>query len=240
MRFIPLVFLSFYVTLASLAQAETSPGPAQIVVIGTGSVTAVPDQAVITLGARHFGKTAGEALTKTNADTAAILERLQQSGIDARDMQTSSLRLSAVWGEYKRAGDGTPAAPKGFEASNDITVTLRNLNTLGEVLDAVVADGANAFSGFQFGVQNRAPLEARARSAAVADAMAKAESYARDAGVTLGAVRLITEDLSLGSGFPPAVAEMAMARSGGVPVAQGEITVSAHIKMVFAAEGAKD
>lgn len=235
MRLIPLIFMALLAVSAGVSSAQESAAKAQIVVIGHGSATAVPDQATLRLGARYFGKSAQEALSETSARTEAILARLSTSGIAARDVQTSSVRLNPVWGDYKRGENGEPVPPLGFEASNDITAIVRDLTQLGTLLDAVAGDGANSFSGFQFGLQNRAPLEAQARSRAVADAMEKAEEYATDAGIKLGEVLVITEELGGGGGFPAPVAEMAMARSGGVPIAQGEIDITAQVKMIFSA-----
>ena len=152
-------------------------------------------------------------------------------------MQTSSLSLRPVWGDYARDEQGVALPPIGFEASNQIRATLRDLDALGALLDQVARDGANAFSGFRFGLSDSAPFEAQARTRAIEDARAKAEQYARDAGVTLGDVVLITEELGGGGGdFGPPVMEMAAARSAPVPVAAGEITLSHTIKVVFAAE----
>ena len=85
-------------------------------------------------------------------------------------------------------------------------------------------------------MQDRAPLEARARSRAVEDAFDKARDYAYDAQIELGDVMVLTEEISGDAGYRAPVAEMAMARSGGVPIAQGEITARAQIKIIFAAK----
>lgn len=235
MRFLTLISTILFIFSTLGALAEQDAPTARITVIGSGAVSAAPDQAVITLGARHFGKSAAEALAQTSKDTAAILSRLQSAGVPPSDMQTSSLSLNPVWGEYRRSEDGAPLPPVGFEASNQVTATLNDLSGLGELLDLVAQDGANSFSGFRFGLSDPAPYEAQARTAAIADARAKAAQYARDAGLTLGAVVLITEEMGGGNDFPPPIMEMAAARSAPVPVAAGEITISRSIKVIFSA-----
>lgn len=233
MRLLTLNSVIFICFLSVSAMAQTAVEGARLVVIGSGAASAAPDQAIISLGARHFGKTATEALSQTSTDTAAILARLQAAGVAAQDMQTASLNLRPVWDEYARDKAGEPLPPTGFEASNQITATLRDLGNLGSLLDQVAREGANALSGFRFGIADQTPLEAEARSAAIADARMKAEQYARDAGVTLGGLVLITEQLGGGGDFGPPVMEMAAARSAPVPIAAGEITVRRSVKVIF-------
>lgn len=220
-------------SVQALSADESTPS-AQLVVIGEAQVSTQPDKAVITLGARHSAKNAADALSKTNDAVAAILSRMTKMGVDSKDMQTSSLNLNPIWGKSSRYEDGEFVPPIGFEASNTVHVTIRDLSKLGEVLDKVARDGANSFSGFRFGLIDPQPAQDEARKGAILDARRKGELYAAAAGVTLGEVLLITEDLNGGSGFPPPVMEMAAARSGGVPIAQGDVTQSASVKVIFA------
>lgn len=225
------VFLVIFALAAPLHADETS-ALRQIVVIGEGSASAAPDKAVITLGARHRAKSASEALAETSAAVTAILSRMTQMGIDPKDMQTSQLSLNPVWDHSKRYEDGEQPEPVGFEAANTVRVTLRDLDQLGQVLDQVARDGANSFSGFHFGLIDSQPVQDAARRDAVADARRKAELYAEAAGVDLGDILLLTEEMG-GARFDPPMAEMAVARSAPVPVAQGEITQNARVKIVF-------
>lgn len=216
-----------------MAQSEIAQG--RLVVIGEGQASAAPDKAVITMGARHFGKTASEAMAKTSKSTAAILSRLQKAGIDPKDIQTSSLSLNPIWKDRKySASPEEEQGPDGFEASNRLRATLRDLDMLGALLDEVTRDGANVFSGFALGLQNPEPIKDIARKNAVADARRKAELYAEAAGVGLGQVIMISEDQNTGGGYPPPMMEMAASRSAPVPIAQGEISMSASIKIIFA------
>ena len=229
---IPLVF-AMSTSIAGQVTAQQASTQRTIVVLGEGQISAPPDKAVITLGARHSAKTAAQALEQTSVAVAAILSRMESLGIEARDMQTSSLNLNPIWGKSSRYEDGEIVPPIGFEASNSISVTLRDLDKLGEVLDQVTQEGANAFSGFRFGLSDPEPILDEARKAAVLDARRKAELLATAAGVSLGDVLLITEDLNGGGGYPPPVMEMSSARSTSVPIAQGEVSQRASVKVVF-------
>ncbi|MGB7317877.1 MAG: SIMPL domain-containing protein [Planktotalea sp.] len=221
------------VLAAPLAAQEQEPR-AQIVVIGAGEVSVPPDMAVITLGARHSAKSAADALAETNKAVAAILSRMTKLGVDPKDMQTATLGLNPIWGKSSRYEEGEVVPPVGFEASNTVHVTLRDLDKLGAVLDSVAREGANSFSGFRFGLIDPEPTQDEARKNAVSDARRKAELYAAAAGVSVGDILLITEDTNGGGGYPSPVMEMAAARSGAVPIAQGEVTQRASVRIVYA------
>ncbi|MCB1313635.1 MAG: SIMPL domain-containing protein [Sedimentitalea sp.] len=204
--------------------------PRQITVTGEGRVEAAPDMATISLGVTHENEQAKLAMEATSDAVARILERIAAMGVAPRDMQTRALSLSPVWSE-RTASDGNRARITGFVASNTVMVRVRDLASLGRILDAVIEDGANDFNGLQFDVQNPEPLMDEARRAAVADAMARAALLAEAAGVTLGPVQSISEQ----GGMRPMGAMMDMAmRESGVPIAAGEVSVEAMVSMVFA------
>ncbi|MDK3020317.1 SIMPL domain-containing protein [Pseudodonghicola flavimaris] len=203
--------------------------PRQIVVTGEAQVEAVPDMAVITLGVTQTAREAAAALEATSTGVAAVLDRLEAAGIAARDMQTQGVSLTPQWSE---ARDGEARDIAGFVASNTVMVRVRDLDQLGAVMAAVVADGANRFDGLSFGLQDPAPLEEDARRQAVADGIARAKLLAEAAGVTLGPVQTI-RDGAAGTGPQPEM-RMRVASMSAVPVAAGEIEVSASVTMTFA------
>lgn len=193
---------------------------------GEGTVEAPPDMATLTLGVSTEAGTADEAMARNSGRMATVIDRLEAAGIAPRDIQTSGLTLSPLYGD--RPGD-RPAV-EGYAARNVVTVRVRALETLGEVLDAAVADGANTIDGLSFGVRDPAALRDRARAEAVQEAMRKAGDLAETAGVELGAVRMIREDD--GGGRPLAIMEMRMA-SDAVPIAEGEVGFSVTVSMSF-------
>lgn len=226
MRFLSIILIALGLATAAPA-AETSP---TLTVTGRGEVAAVPDMATITLGVTSQAKTAGDAMDKTSAATAVVLKTLQTAGIDARDMQTSDLSLDPVWSNG--AGTGGARRIEGFTARNTLRVRVRELDRLGAVLDDVLRVGANTFRGLSFGLQEPEPLADRAREKAVTDAHRKAALIAEAAGVALGPVLSITE----GSGAVPAPVMMEAARAP-MPVAAGEVSLSATVTMVFGLGG---
>jgi hypothetical protein len=227
MRILNALMLATALTLP-LAAAVQAADTARITVTGEGRVDARPDMATITLGVMTEAKTAAEAMAANSAELARVLERLRATGIADRDAQTSGLSLNPNW---QVPADGTAAVITGYIAQNMLTVRVRALDNLGTTLDAAVQDGANALNGVSFGLTDPAPQMDEARKRAVADAMARARLLTLAAGVDLGPIIEITE----GGAYQqpePMFRQMAEAAKA-VPIAEGEVSVSAAVTVVF-------
>jgi uncharacterized protein len=215
----------------SSAMAQTASPPA-ITVTAEGRVSAVPDMAHVSVGVVDRQLTADAALDGMSTAMARVLERLAASGIAPEDMQTGQLYLQPY---YEQPSPDAMPEQAGFEASTTLNVRVRDLPVLGKVLDAVVADGANQLGGVRFDVADPLPLLNEARRAAVAEAQARAALYAEAAGVSLGALQSLTEQS--GSFGGPVMMEMRMMdAASGVPVAEGEVSLTATVTMVWAIE----
>lgn len=209
------------------ALAQTAAG--RITVTGEGRVEAAPDMATITLGVQVRADTAAAALAANSERLGAVLARLKATGIADRDLQTSGLGLGPQM-DYGR--EGQPPRVVGYEATNMLTVRVRDLGQLGVVLDQAVSDGANTLNGLAFGLaEPQAALDA-ARVAAVQDARRKAEMMATAAGVTLGAVLEMSE--SHGGGPQPYFRGAPLAMdAAAVPVAGGEISLTVDVSITW-------
>lgn len=213
-------------TLPLAAMAEDS----RIVVTGEGVVEAAPDMATITLGVTAQQKTARGAMDEVSAGVARLLERMAAADVAPRDMQTSGLSLGPLWDGGRYGSSGNPEII-GFSASNTVTVRVRDLPKLGGLLDSLFEDGANTFNGLSFGLQEPRPAMDEARRKAVADARAKAELLAEAAGVSLGRIVTISEE---GGGAPPMpMYRMEAAVADSVPVAAGELAITARVTIVW-------
>lgn len=230
MRFI----LSLAIFLTGFAQGAVAEDMQQrrIVLSGQGEVTTVPDMAVITLGAVHRAETAREAVDQVSKNVAAILSRMADLGIETRDMQTTQLSLFPLRDDSYLKTSGSPEI-EGFQASNSVFVRVRALDQLGHVLDSILDEGANNFSGFRFAVQETGPLEDAAKIAAIKDARRKATLYAEAAGVTVGKILEISEDGGYRAAPTMEMAAMTTSRSRSVPVAAGELQFTANVRVVF-------
>lgn len=226
MRFLPLFAGAMLLALPAFA---ADPVPATISVSGEGRVEVVPDLATVSLGVTTDADTASAAMAANSDAVAQVLERLKAAGIEPRDVQTSGLSLGPRY-DYGR-GDGTPPKLVGYTVSNMVTVRVRALDKLGGVLDGVVADGANTLNGLGFGLAEDGEARDEARRRAVADARRRAELYAEAAGVKLG--RLVSINEAGGNYAPMPMAEAAFAKSADVPIAAGEVGISANVSLLY-------
>jgi uncharacterized protein len=224
MRVLSALILSTALALPFPVMAQDA-GLATVIATGTGTVEVAPDLATLSIGVTTQGETAATSLTANTVAMEAVMARLAASGIDARDMQTSNLYLSPNWTGYDTA---TPTI-SGYVASNSLTVQVRNLDTLGAVLDAAVADGANTLNGLSFGLSDPDPILDEARKEAVADARASAELLATAAGMKLGRIILISE--TEGDRLPYDGYQADVAAS--VPLAGGELGLSANVTIQY-------
>jgi uncharacterized protein len=211
--------------LAAPALAQTVP-PAMISVTGEATVSVPPDLAAIDGGVTTEAKTAREASEANNAAMGNVLLALKAAGIDEKDIQTSRLSLQPQ-NAPNRPG---PSAIVGYRASNRVTIRLRDVTKLANVIDTLVGAGANDIGGINFMVSQASKLLDQAREQAISDARRKAEIYAKAAGVTLGSPLSISEE---GSPGPMPYRKMS-AGIAAAPVAQGEETLSVTVNVSWA------
>ncbi|MDP2411337.1 MAG: SIMPL domain-containing protein [Pseudolabrys sp.] len=196
-------------------------------VTGEATVSVAPDIAVIRIGVGSLGKTAREASDANAKQMTAVLAAIRGAGIADRDVQTSRLSLQPQYDPNK----GGTARLLGFQVTNQLTIRIRDIDSLPTILDRAIAAGANEMSGIEFIVSEQSKLLDQARDDAVADARRKAELYAKAAGASLGPVVAITEE-----GAAPPVRPMVQsmqAMRAAVPVAPGEQMLRAVVTVSF-------
>lgn len=204
-----------------------------IIVTGNGEASAAPDMAFLNLGVEAEGATAAEALRKNSAQMEATIKSLRDAGIDKKDIQTASLNVGAKY-DYSR--ENTPPRIIGYQATNTVSVKLRNLDKAGSVIDKAIGVGANRLDSIAFGFADPKPLMNSARKAAVADARDRAALYADAAGVRLGSVLQISDSYAPTPGPIPVMARMDAADAKFAPISAGESTMSADVTIIFAIE----
>jgi uncharacterized protein YggE len=163
-----------------------------------------PDMATINLGVTTSAKTAAAALAANGQQMSGVMAALKVAGIAAKDIQTSNLNLNPQYA-YEQ---NQPPRLTGYQASNQVTVTVHDLSLLGAAVDATVGAGANEVSGVNLGLNDPLAAENAAREQAVRALTAKADLYARATGYRVG--RLVS--LSEGGGY---------AASSPVPMLRG-------------------
>lgn len=219
------VGIALFGPAAAMAQEEQ---PRTITVVGEGKVTIKPDMAQATIGVEVIRPTVKEASAEAFQVMSNVLNALRQQGIAERDMQTSGF---SVWQERPYNPDGTQGPPV-YHVTNQLNVTIRNLENLGAALDAAMNAGANNIYGVTFGLSDTAQAEAEARRKAVENARAKAEDLARLTNLQLGEVLSVSEVIGGVGGYYPAVQKAEGMGSGG-PIMPGELEITMQLQVSY-------
>jgi uncharacterized protein YggE len=227
LSFAALLFAPAALQSASAAEAASRT----IVVNGQGEVSAKPDSARLSAGVVSQAQTAATALTANTTAMNRVFAALRAAGIPENKIQTSNFSVQPQYAPY-RQDNPEPQRIIGYQVSNQVAVMLDDLSKLGATLDALVRSGANQLGGIAFLISNPKPLAEQARTAAVADAAAKARTLASAAGVTLGPVMTIQESTSVRPVPMFAMARLAAAPAPP-PVAEGEETVTVDVTMTY-------
>jgi uncharacterized protein len=225
-------------TLASLSASAQEVRPMMLPADGTllevsaeGASTRTPDLAIIQAGVVTQNATAGEAMRQNSVRMAAVLAALRRAGVAERDVQTSNITLSPQY----RYAENQPPVITGYQASNQVTVRFRDIAKSGAILDALVREGANNISGPNLTIDKPESALDEARTAAVAAARARADLYAKAAGLRVDRILSISE----GGAMPPpmpmmmARAERFSADAPATPVVAGEQELRVSLSVRF-------
>ena len=199
-------------------------------VSATGEATRVPDVAIISAGVVTRASTARAALQQNAAQMERVRAALKRAGIADRDIQTSNISLNP---EYRYVQDQPPRLT-GYTASNQVSVRFRDIAKSGDILDALVAEGANQINGPSLTIDKPEEALDEARTKAIAIGRARADIYARALGMRV--VRLLSVSESDGSyPVPPPMPVMmeARAQAASTKIDPGEQKVSVALGMTF-------
>ncbi|MFP6723318.1 MAG: SIMPL domain-containing protein [Candidatus Poribacteria bacterium] len=201
-------------------------------VSGTGIVKASPDIIHASIGVQTFDEKAKTAVDINNEKINAIFSALTEKGVSKTDFETVSFNIYPQR-DFRR---DPPNQIVGFQVNNTISVTIRNLNHVGEILQATIQAGANNISGINFTVEDVVKVREKARVEAVKDAKQKAESMAETLGVKVGKVISLNET---GGNYPPVVRreyDVTMA-DAEVPIqTPSELEISITVEIIFEIE----
>lgn len=214
--------------MARAAEVQiASEGP--VVEIGVSkSVMAKPDIGTIGTGVTTREPTAKGALQSNARKMNALIERIRAAGIKREDIQTSNFNLNVQYAHYNSAQE-----PRfvGYDASNQVTVTVRDIERMGAVIDAMADGGANNFFGPSFRLEDDATQRRKARDLAFDEARTLAMDYARRAGFAGVKLLEISENVqtqSFGGDVPSPIVVTASRREVS-PIEPGQIATTATI-----------
>jgi uncharacterized protein YggE len=212
--------------------ATEPTGHGTLVVPGVGTVVVQPDVARLRLGVVVVRPTAGEARQAAAATMTAVVEALIAGGIEQRDLRTSLVSLDAVRDYSSERGPQVT----GYQLSNAVEATVRTIDAAGGLIDAALAAGATSLDGLSFRLADPREALAEARRRAVADAQARAETLASEAGVELGPVVAISEGGFAAPGPPRPLAELQMRSAADVttPIEGGTDELSITVTVTYA------
>ncbi|MGO8099254.1 SIMPL domain-containing protein [Rhizobium leguminosarum] len=232
-------FLALPLAAAAPAFAqEAKPREPVISVTGDGESSVAPDMAIVNLAVVKQAKTAREALDENNKAMNDVLAALKSGGIAERDLQTSGFSIQPQY-NYPQPVDGQQQQPQliGYQTINSVTVRLRDLAKLGAVIDQSVTLGINQGGEIQFTNDKPDAAIEEARKAAVADAVKRAKTLSEAAGVKLGRILEINENVPRAMPQPVYRATMMKeASDAAVPVQGGENNYNVSVTVTFAIE----
>ncbi len=215
--------------------APTDAAGRGIVVTGEGEIRVTPDQAVLTVGVVTTSGSSQEAMAENSAAMNQVISAVKRAGVSEKDVQTQSVN---VWPQFDYGREGAKRElPEiiGYRAENRATVTIRDVATTGEVIDAAVEAGANQLYGLSFTVSEETgkALRTEVLQMAVSDAEEKAQAIA-DA---LGADEITPVSVVEGAGYTPPIYRYDVAAlekgAAAVPISPGETEVSASVTVTF-------
>jgi uncharacterized protein YggE len=234
--FLAALALTSAALLAAPAVAQMPPPPpmlqgTRLVLTVEGTVTRVPDIAMIGAGVVTQANSAAAAMADNARRMDATLASLRAAGVAARDIQTSTLSLSPRY-VYD---DNQPPRIAGYQASNQVTVRFRDLAKAGTILDALVAAGANQIDGPNLSVDKPEAALDEARTQAIATARQRADLYARAAGLSVKRIVEISESGAIEPQRPMPM--FAMAKRAGAAadtaIEPGEQKLGVNLAVTF-------
>ena len=217
-------------------------GQEGIVVSGQGTLSVAPDLALVSLGVETTAATVADANARATTAMDAVLAAARANGVRDKDIQTRHFNIYPQYDYVEETVDGRRTSRQvltGYRVSNSANVKLRALDSVGDVIDAVVTAGGDdvRINNIRFTVEDTKPMLTRLREMAVRDAMSKARHLATLSNVRLGRLIYISE----GSGAP-SVSGFAESRTFALAAAAydapaiegGELDISFSVQARFA------
>ncbi|MEY3318228.1 MAG: hypothetical protein RL540_600 [Actinomycetota bacterium] len=208
--------------------ANAAENSRHITVTGVGTSSVTPDAVRFFASVSAIAKSNKEALASASKSATAVRGALRDNGIATKDIKTSSL---TVYPEYNYTQDRGQEL-LGYRATQSFTVVIRKADNAGVVIDAAVTAGGNAIqiNGIAPFLLNGAAATEQAREAAVADARARANSYAKYLGASLGRVIWLTEVNAPVYNFPIMAKGAAAEDASQIDLGETEVTVTVNVR----------
>ncbi|MEP2989402.1 MAG: SIMPL domain-containing protein [Parasphingorhabdus sp.] len=195
-------------------------------------VRSTPDKAFFSTGVQTKAPTATQALRDNSRKARILIDKLKSLGIAEKDIQTTGINLNADY-RYDRPSQENRFV--GYQVSNQVQATVRDISKLGMILDAMVSGGgATNLNGPHFSIDDDSEVKKLARKRALANAKSQAMSYARAEGYSGVRVLSISEGLrNVSQGPMPMARSMVAEDSMNVPVAPGQVGTTISLNITY-------
>jgi uncharacterized protein YggE len=228
---IPLLAMTAFATPAAAAEVQIQAQAPVVELTVSETENATPDVAQVGTGVTTRAQSAKEAVRLNALAMQNVVDRLKTLGIAAKDIQTSNFNLNAQY-TYPNGG-GTPVFA-GYEGSNQVSARVRQIDRVGDVLDALVAAGATNINGPSFMLDDDTAVQQAARTKAYQRGLAMAQNYARMAGYTGVRLLEVSEDVRGGAIPPPAPpVPMAFRAQAKTPIEPGEVGTTVNLTLKY-------
>ena len=231
-----LVLLTVVIRNETLKSGVIGKAPAErqtIAFDGSGKVVGNPDIATVDMGMTTEDTSAQNALKTNNTKMNALIATLKTVGVASADIQTSRFN---VYPNYDYSNSKQTIIS--YTADQGVTVKIRNLDAISQVLDVAGESGANNVSGLNFTIDNPEALQASAREKAIADAMSKAETLSKELGIKF--TKIVNFSESNGGVSPMPLMSYDKASAGGASVAPsietGSLDITSNVTLTFEIE----
>jgi len=237
-RYLIVIVVAFCaLNLSVTSVADDDAMVPRILVTGEGSTDLAPDMAVLALTVSRQAETARSALDANSSAMNEVLSAMKAEGIEARDLQTSGFSIQPNYFHPPKQPSGKREPPRiiGYTVRNSLTVRVRDISSVGNILDKSVSLGVNEGGNIRFTNDDPSDAITQARVKAVKNAILKANTLAEAAGVKTGKLLQISEQSFNPRPMPMARAEMSGARlASAVPVTAGENSYRVTVNISFA------
>jgi hypothetical protein len=209
--------------------ADSTSAPEHVITVsGTGVVSVAPDVADVMLGVSVTRPTAKEARAAAATGMQAVIASIKKNGVADKDVVTVNVSLNPVY-DYT----GSSRRLTGYEFSNTVKATVRDLDKVPAVIDDAVAGGATVVYGISFRLDNPTTVETKAREQAMADARSKADILARTAGVSIKGVATISETTSSNTPYYYAPSAADGVKEASTPIQTGTTDIRVQITVAY-------
>ena len=226
-----ILVLGIFLTACGPSTITVQPQPIQrtITVTGSGKITLTPDIAYISIGVQTQDASAAVATTENNTKAQAIIAAIKGFNVADKDIQTTNFNIYP----QQQYDDHNNITGVTYVVDNTVYITIRDLSTLGDLLDATVRAGANNINSIQFDVADKSEALSQARLAAVADAHKQADELTTASGASLGEVQTISYyDTSAPIDVSFAKAD-SLVTLPSVPVQAGSMQITTIVTIVY-------